>query len=91
MENTMKWRKRKIEIDGLRAKHGRDRSLARSFPNLKVEQNTAPTSDRFGPPPLLPQETLEAILGPNFVVSHLHKSGYQVLLKSEAPYFGKKP
>jgi hypothetical protein len=87
----MKWKKRLEELIRLRAKHGRDRHLARSFPNLKVEQRTAPTSDRMGPPPLLSKEQLTAILGPNFVISHLHKSGYQVLLKDEAPYFGKKP
>jgi hypothetical protein len=45
----MKWKKRQLEINRLRAKHGRDRSLVRSFPNLKVEQRTSPTSDRFYP------------------------------------------
>jgi hypothetical protein len=87
----MKWRKRAAEIARLIAKHGRDRSLARSFPDLSVEQRTVPTSDRLDTPPALKKEVLQAILGPEFVVSHLHKSGYQVLLKSEAPFFGKKP
>lgn len=86
----MKWKKRAKQIEELKAKHGRDRSLVRSFPDLSVEQRTAPLSNRFGPPPLLKKETLTAILGPEFTVSHLHKSGYQVLRKSEAPYFGKK-
>jgi hypothetical protein len=86
----MKWKKRLQEINSLRAKHGRDRRFARKFPDLSVEQRTAPTSDRFGPSGLKKHQ-LEAILGPSFVVEHLHKSGYQVLLKSEAPWFGKKP
>jgi hypothetical protein len=87
----MKWRKRAAEIARLISKHGKDRSLARSFPDLSVEQRAAPTSDRLDIPPILKKEVLQAILGPEFVVSHLHKSGYQVLLKSEAPFFGKKP
>jgi hypothetical protein len=86
----MKWKKRLLEIQRLKAKHGLDRSLVRQFPSLKVEQRTSPTSDRFGPPGLK-KEQLAAILGPNFVVQHLHKSGYQVLLKEDAQWFGKKP
>jgi hypothetical protein len=87
----MKWKKRKAELEYLRLKHGRDRSLARPFPDLSVEIRTAQTSDRFGPPAILKKEQLSAILGPNFVVQHLHKSGYQVLLKEDAQWFGKKP
>jgi hypothetical protein len=87
----MKWKKRQLEINQLRAKHGRDRSLVRSFPDLSVEQRTSPTSDRFYPPPTLSIHQMQAILGPDFVVSHLHKSGYQVLLKCESPWFGRKP
>ena len=90
VHNGMKWKKRLEELNRLRAKHGKDRSLVHKFPDLSVEQRTSPTSDRFGPPSLK-KHHLEAILGPGFVVEHLHKSGYQVLLKSEAPWFGKKP
>jgi hypothetical protein len=86
----MKWKKRLKELAALRAKHGRDRSLVRKFPDLSVEKRTSPTSDRMGPPGLK-REQLAAILGPNFVVEHLHKSGYQVLLKEDAKWFGKKP
>lgn len=71
-------------------KHGQDRSLAREFPNLKVEHNVAPLSNRLDTPPTLKKEMLTAILGPEFTVSLLSKSGYQVMMKSEAPYFGKK-
>ena len=85
----MKWKKRAAEIARLKAKHGRDRSKARSFPNLTVEHNVAPLSNRFAPP-TLKREALKAMLGPNFTVSHLHKSSYQVMLKREAPSFGKK-
>jgi hypothetical protein len=88
----MKWKKRLLEIERLKAKHGLDRSLARQFPNLKVEQRGAPPSNRFGPPPLLSKSQVTAILGPDFIVSHLHKSGYQVLLRSDLPWAGgKKP
>jgi hypothetical protein len=89
----VKWKKRAKQLSELQAKHGRDRSLVRTFPDLSVEQRpgVAPLSNRFGPPPFLEKKVIEAILGPEFVVSHLHKSGYQVLLKSDAPYFGKKP
>jgi hypothetical protein len=86
----MKWKKRAKEIEALKAKHGKDRSLVRGFPDLTVEQRTAPVSNRLSNPPALKKEVLEAILGPEFVVSHLHKSGYQVLLKSDAQWFGKK-
>lgn len=88
----MKWKKRAQELQRLREKHGRDRSKARSFPDLSVEQRAgvAPLSNRLDTPPLLAKAKLQAILGPEFVISHLHKSGYQVLRKSDAPYFGKK-
>ncbi len=74
----MKWKKRLKELQALRAKHGRDRSLVRKFPDLSVEQRTSPTSDRMWPPPVLTQEQLTAILGPNFIVQYKHQSGYKV-------------
>jgi hypothetical protein len=86
----MKWKKRAKQIAELKAKHGKDRSLARSFPDLSIEHNVAPLSNRLSTPPILKKDILEAILGPGFTISHLHKSGYQVLLTSEAPTFGKK-
>ena len=87
----MKWKKRLKQINELKAKHGKDRSLARPFPDLTVEHNVAPLSNRMDTPPILKKDVLEAILGPAFTISHLHKSGYQVLLTSETPWFGKKP
>lgn len=86
----MKWKKRAAELQRLREKHGKDRSLVREFPDLSVEQRTTPCSNRFDTPPTLKKEALELILGPNFVISHLHKSGYQVLLKSDTGVLGKK-
>ena len=85
----MKWKKRVEELNRLRAKHGKDRSLVRKFPDLSVEQRTAPTSDRFELP-RLKRRQLEAILGPDFIIEHIHKSGYQVLLKSDLPWTGGK-
>jgi hypothetical protein len=85
----MKWKKRAAEIARLRAKHGKDRSLARSFPDLTVDHHVAPLSNRISATALR-KKALAATLGPDFVVSHLHKSSYQVLLKREALSFGKK-
>jgi hypothetical protein len=84
----MKWKKRAKEIESLRAKHGRDRSLVRSFPDLSVEQRTAPTSDRLDTPPALKRRVLQVILGPEFVIEHLHKSGYQVFHRKDLPNLG---
>jgi hypothetical protein len=86
----MKWKKRAKEIEALKAKHGKDRSLAHPFPDLSVEQRTAPTSDRLATPPALKKEMLQAILGPEYIVGYLHKSGYQVFRKTDAPNLGKK-
>jgi hypothetical protein len=41
----MHWKKRQMQIQYLQAKHGNDRSLAIEFPDLKVEQWTAPCSN----------------------------------------------
>jgi hypothetical protein len=38
----MHWKKRQKQIQYLQAKHGNDRTLAREFPDLKVEQRTVP-------------------------------------------------
>jgi hypothetical protein len=86
----MKWKKRLKQIERLKLIHGKDRSLAHPFPNLSVEQRTAPTSDRLDTPPILRKTILQIILGPNFVVSHLHKSGYQVFHKRDLPNLGRK-
>lgn len=86
----MKWKKRLKQIEALRAKHGSDRSLARSFPDLSVEKRTSPTSDRVDYKPMLKKQVLQAILGPDYIISHLHKSGYQVFRRSDAPNLEKK-
>jgi hypothetical protein len=86
----MKWKKRQAEIARLRAKHGNDRSLAHNFPDLSIEQRTAPTSDRLNTPPILKKEALQAILGPEYIIGYIHKSGYQVFRKSDAPNLGRK-
>jgi hypothetical protein len=68
----MHWKKRQKQIQYLQAKHGNDRSLAREFPDLKVEQLTAPCSNgmRGG--------TARRVLPPGmkqFPVGHCHKLG----------------
>jgi hypothetical protein len=85
----MKWKKRAAEIAKLKAKHGKDRSLARPFPDLSVECRTTPTSDRMDQP-TLKKRHLIAILGPGFVIDHIHKSGYQVFSVKDLPFLGGK-
>jgi hypothetical protein len=70
------WKKRQKQIEQLRAKHGKDRSLAREFPDLKVEQRTAPCSNgmrgstaRRAQPPGMKQ----------FPVGHNHKQGLELI------------
>jgi hypothetical protein len=87
----MRWKKREEELRKLRQKHGRDRSLARNFPDLSVEHRpgVASLSNRMGPPGLK-KRTLQAILGPSFVVEHIHKSGYQVFSVRDLSWLGGK-
>jgi hypothetical protein len=70
------WKKRQKEIQRLLAKHGKDRSLARQFPELKVEQRTAPCSNgmrgstaRRAQPPGMKR----------FPVGHSHKQGLELI------------
>ena len=44
-DNRVHWKKRQKQIERLKARHGADRSLIREFPDLKVEQRTAPCSN----------------------------------------------
>jgi hypothetical protein len=75
-ESRVHWKKRQKEIQRLLAKHGKDRSLARQFPDLKVEQRTAPCSNgmrggttRRAQPPGMKQ----------FPVGHSHKQGLELI------------
>jgi hypothetical protein len=70
------WKKRQKEIQRLKAKHGQDRSLIRKFPDLKVEQRTAPCSNgmrgstaRRAQPPGIKR----------FPVGHSHKQGLELI------------
>ena len=89
-ESTMHWKKRQKQIHYLQAKHGNDRSLAREFPDLKVEQRTAPCSNgmRGG--------TARRVLPPGmkqFPVGHCHKQGYELIKPGTDLQWmgGKKP
>src|SRR5215469_9973418 len=44
-DDRVHWKKRQKQIARLKARHGADRSLIREFPDLKVEQRTAPCSN----------------------------------------------
>jgi len=70
------WRKRRKQIQQLRRKYGNDRSLAREFPDLTVEQRTAPCTNgmrgstaRREQPPGMRQ----------FPVGHGHKQGLELI------------
>jgi len=70
------WKKRQKQIERLKARHGADRSLIREFPDLKVEQRTAPCSNgmrgstaRRPRPPGVKQ----------FPVGHSHKQGLELI------------
>lgn len=76
------------EVERLRKKHGKDRSLARSMPNYKIEQNVAPLSNRFATPGSTFRKSNPA--PSHLIVSHLHKQGYQVLSKDDVQYASKK-
>jgi hypothetical protein len=75
----LNWKKRRRQIEQLRAKHGNDRSLAREFPDLKVEQRPAPctngmrgsTARRVQPPGMK-----------RFPVGHSHKQGLELITPS---------
>ena len=73
----MHWKKRQKQIQYLQAKHGNDRSLAREFPDLKVEQRTAPCSNGMR------GSTARRVLPPGmkqFPVGHCHKQGLELII-----------
>jgi hypothetical protein len=86
----VQWKQRQKEIQRLQAKHGRDRSLGRVFPDLKVEQRTAPCSNgmrgstaRRDRPAGMKQ----------FPVGHSHKQGLELITPGMDLQWmgGKKP
>ena len=89
-ESRVNWKKRRKQIQQLRAKYGKDRSLAREFPDLKVEQRTAPctngmrgsTAHRARPPGMK-----------QFPVGHSHKQGLELITPGTDLQWmgGKKP
>ena len=84
----MHWKKRQKQIQYLQLKHGNDRSLAREFPDLKVEQRTAPCSNGMR------GRTARRVLPPGmkqFPVGHCHKQGYELIIPDLQWMGGKKP
>ena len=86
----MHWKKRRKQIQYLQAKHGSDRSLAREFPDLKVEQRTAPCSNGMR------GRTARRVLPlgmKQFPVGHCHKQGYELIIPGTDLQWmgGKKP
>jgi hypothetical protein len=89
-EIRMHWKKRQKQIQYLQSKHGDDRSLAREFPDLKVEQRTAPCSNG------LRGRTARRILPAGmkqFPIGHCHKQGYELIIPGTDLQWmgGKKP
>lgn len=86
----MKWKKRQQQIEEMRRRHGRDRSLTRTFPDLKVEQRTAPCSNDMAK--ISYAAPKEGTSDHGLIVDTLHKQGPMVLSKTELPWAGgKKP
>ena len=72
----MHWKKRQKQIERLKARHGADRSLIREFPDLKVEQRTAPCSNGMrGSTARRPH----AAGMKQFPVGHSHKQGLELI------------
>ena len=89
-ENRMHRKKRQKQIQYLQAKHGNDRSLAREFPDLAVEQRTAPCSNGMR------GRTARRVLPSGmkqFPVGHCHKQGYELIIPGTDLQWmgGKKP
>ena len=70
------WKKRQKEIQRLLAKHGRDRSLARQFPDLKIEQRIAPCSNGMRGSTA---RRIQPAGMKRFPVGHSHKQGLELI------------
>jgi hypothetical protein len=70
------WKKRRKQIERLQAKHGQDRSLVRAFPDLTVEQRTAPCSNSMRGSTAR-RAQLEGMK--RFPVGHSHKQGLELI------------
>ena len=89
-DRRVHWKKRQKQIQYLQAKHGNDRSLAREFPDLKVEERTAPCSNGMR------GSTARRVLPPGmkqFPVGHCHKQGLELIIPGTDLQWmgGKKP
>ena len=75
-DNRVHWKKRQKQIERLKARHGADRSLIREFPDLKVEQRTAPCSNGMrGGTARRPRPAGMK----QFPVGHSHKQGLELI------------
>src|SRR5215470_12097699 len=75
-DNRVHWKKRQKQIERLKARHGSDRSLIREFPDLKVEQRTAPCSNGVrGSTARRPRPAGMK----QFPVGHSHKQGLELI------------
>lgn len=85
----MNWKKRKAQIERLKAANLGQRYRV-PFPDLTVRE-VAPCSNRFDS--IHDKSRAEPYVPPKgVIVDHLHKSSLQVLLPSELPWAGgKKP
>lgn len=79
----MTWKRRQQELTRLRQKH-HGSHWQEPFPDLSVP--ASPCTNGFGPT----SHWGGAVRVDGVTISHLHKSGYQVMLPSEAAVFGRK-
>jgi hypothetical protein len=83
----VKWKKRKEELDRLRARHGRDRSLVRSFPDLSVRRTHPSNSDGFD---RIEFRMRDRPQDHGLLIGNSHKQGNMVMFKSELAWAGGK-
>jgi len=75
-DDRVHWKKLQKQIERLKARHGADRSLIREFPDLKVEQRTAPCSNGMrGSTARRPRPAGMK----QFPVGHSHKQGLELI------------
>lgn len=74
------------EVARLRAKHGKDRSLVRSIPSYKIDQNLPPLSNCMGGGKATKRKANPK--PDHLYVDILHKQGPQVISKDHIQYAG---
>lgn len=84
----MKWKKRRLELERLAKKHGRDGGRA-PMPDLATKKGP-PSLSATGVAKIAEKRRAVQKPPPNLIVDTLHKQGPMVLSRSELPWAGGK-